>query len=224
VSRLERSGERWRVVLEAGKVIEADVVVASTPAFVTATLVEEESRALATTLRKIPFAGIAVVGLGYRRAQVGHPLDGFGLLIPRAEQRHTLGVLFTSSTFPDRAPAGHVLLRAMIGGVTNPEAVEWSEERLLGVVREEIHPLLAIEGLPRWTRVFRYRRGIAQYNVGHREILGSIRRELRRLPGLFLTGTSYEGIAVNSACQAAPRLAQAIVDAQVRRATPEQLF
>lgn len=210
VERIVPEAGGWLLKTAEGAEIRADVVVDTTPAPVAASHVRDFDPDLSLQLEKIPFASIAVAGLGYRRQDIAHPLDGFGFLVPRAEGRHLLGTLFTSSTFPNRAPHGHVLLRAMIGGATNPEAVEWSEAQLLRVCREEIHPLLGVSGDPVWHRIFRYRRGIAQYNIGHREILGSIRQHLAAHRGLYLAGTSYKGIAVNSACQEAAKLAREI--------------
>lgn len=210
-----RTGGRWRLVFDDGADFIADVVIDTTPAAIAAQTYAATSLELSESLERIPFASIAVVGLGYRREDVGHPLDGFGLLIPRVEGLHTLGVLFTSSVFPDRTPDGHVLIRAMIGGATNPQAVDWSDEDLLDVCRREIDPILAIKSPPAWQRIFRYRRGIAQYNIGHAEILQRINQTLASLPDLHLTGTSYTGIAVNAACQDARKVAATILPGSV---------
>jgi len=224
VKALERDGATWKLNLDNGEMIEAQAVVFSTPAPVTAELVAIASPDLSQQLARIPFASIAVLGLGYRREQVAHSLNGFGYLVPHCERQQTLGVLWSSSTFANRAPNGHVLLRAMIGGATNPQAVDWSEEQLLDVCRREINPLLGISGEPAWHRVFRYRRGIAQYVVGHEELLNKTRQTLNDLPGIFLTGTSYQGIAVNSTCQAAPRLASALIEALNHASPAERIF
>ncbi|MCX7017047.1 MAG: protoporphyrinogen oxidase [Candidatus Sumerlaeota bacterium] len=208
VKRIERSGPRWRLRLATGETEEADAVAAATPAPETRRMLEGVSASLAAALGRIRFAGVAVVCAGYRREAVGHPLDGFGFLIPRGEGLKSLGTLWTSSTFPRRAPEGWVLLRTMIGGALLPEALEWPDAELLAVCEREIGPILNIKGAPDWLRVFRFPLGIAQYNLGHLGVLEALRRELCELPGLFLAGTSYEGIAVNSACQAAPEMAR----------------
>ena len=57
---------------------------------------------------------------GFRRADVAHPLDGFGMLIPEKEGFNILGALFSSSLFPNRAPEGEVTITCYIGGARAP--------------------------------------------------------------------------------------------------------
>ena len=59
-------------------------------------------------------APVATVATAYDASTVGHPLDGFGALMPRREGRRVLGVLFSSTMFDGRAPAG-TRLYLMIG-------------------------------------------------------------------------------------------------------------
>ena len=84
---------------------------------------------LARMLGAIEYSPIAVVGFGYRSLQ--HPLDGFGLLTTTAARAPVLGVLWDSSIFPDRAPAGCKSLRAMIGGQRQPELVDQDDAGLI---------------------------------------------------------------------------------------------
>ncbi len=205
-------GGRARVVLESGESIDADIVLVTTPSDVTARFVRDSDPDLARPLDEIPFASIAVVVTGHRRADVAHPLDGFGFLIPRSEGKRSLGTLWPSSTFVGRAPAHHCLLRTMVGGATDPEAVQLDDDALLDLVAQEIYPLLAVRGEPVWWRIFRYPRGIAQYTVGHEDRLERIRKSLTGWENLYLAGTSYRGIAVNSICERTPALADAILD------------
>src|SRR4029078_6272713 len=75
-------------------------------------------------LRTVPFASSATVALGYRRDDVAHPLDGYGLLVPRSERLRTSACTFVSSKFPGRAPEGHVLLGAFLGGARDPHGLD----------------------------------------------------------------------------------------------------
>jgi len=65
----------------------------------------------------------SVLALGFRRDQLSHPLDGFGFLVPEVERRRVLGAVFSSSLFPERAPAGHVMLTVFVGGTRDPDLV-----------------------------------------------------------------------------------------------------
>ncbi len=73
-----------------------------------------------SALLDIEHPPVATVFTGFRREDVTHPLDGFGLLAPQVEHRRILGTLFSSSLFPQRAPAGHVALTTFVGGSRQP--------------------------------------------------------------------------------------------------------
>jgi len=203
---------RAAVILESGQWIEADAVVVAAPSWSAAPLFHRSDPELAGPLEQIPTASIAVVATGYRREDVDHPLDGFGFLIPRGEGRRTLGTLWPASTFGGRAPANHVLLRSMIGGASDPDAVNLADSGLLDIVAHEVNPVLGVRGDPVWTRFFRFPHGIPQYTVGHGERLVRIGTQLAKWSNLFLTGTSYYGIAVNSTCERGPALAEVVLE------------
>jgi oxygen-dependent protoporphyrinogen oxidase len=133
------------------------------------------------------------------------------LLIPTRERRELLGVLWTSSIFPGRAPADKVLLRCMAGGADNPAAVELDDEALTNLTLAELRPLLGIKGAPAMVRIIRHQRAIAQYVPGHLARLAAVERELAGLPGLYLTGSSYRGISVNACVKEAETVADAVV-------------
>lgn len=203
---------RYILEMESGAREEADAVVLACPSFAAAECTRRWNSELAAALVDIPFASIAVVAAGFARGQVAHPLDGFGFLLPRCEGRRCLGMLWPSSTFEGRAPDGHVMLRAMIGGATDPDAIALDDAELLALLQNELGGLIGLRGDPVWLRVFRFARGIAQYTQGHSRRLERIRAALLPHPGLFCAGTSYHGIAVNSTCERARALAGAVLD------------
>ena len=192
--------------------LEVDRVVLALPPDEAARLTRPVDAALADALAGIPLNAIAAVSLGYRREAVTHALDGFGYLVPRKEGRRLLGAIFVTSTFPDagRAPDGHVLLRAMIGGATDPDAVALDDARLIALAHEELAATVGLTGEPAFTHVVRWQKGIAQYVLGHasRVELITSRGEPR---GLYVTGAALRGVGVNDvirdARQVAARLA-----------------
>ena len=119
VSALERAGNGWRVATSDGNAFEADRVIVATESHATARLTRYLDPSLATLLEEISYASAATVSLGYRRADVPHPLDGFGFVVPRTEGKALLAGTFSSVKYPGRAPEGHVLIRAFLGGMLN---------------------------------------------------------------------------------------------------------
>jgi oxygen-dependent protoporphyrinogen oxidase len=207
--RVERSGDGYLLSLTAEgrrEEMAADVVVVATPAYAAAQIVAPLDGELSDALGAIPYSAITVAALGYEKATLRNPLDGFGFLIPRGERRKILGALWDSSVFPNRAPEGKALLRVMVGGVRAPALAALPEKDLLDVARRELRDILGIAAEPILARTFFHDRGIPQYLVGHGAILERIDGRLARLPGLYLNGNAYRGIALND-CVLQSRLA-----------------
>src|SRR5439155_1241105 len=78
VAGVERRGNRWRVTTVEGADLDAERVVVATESHAAARMLRYVDPTLATLLAEIPYASSATVTLGYRRAEVPHPLDGFG--------------------------------------------------------------------------------------------------------------------------------------------------
>jgi oxygen-dependent protoporphyrinogen oxidase len=177
--------------------VDADALVLSIPAFSAAGALGALDPSLAEALSSIPYSPISVVALGYEQAGLGNPLDGFGFLIPRGEKRKILGALWDSSVFPNRAPRGKALIRAMVGGVRNPELAALPAEELVALTRSELSATMGIKASPALSRAFFHEKGIPQYLVGHGRILERIDSRLSAFPGLYLNSNAYRGIALN---------------------------
>jgi oxygen-dependent protoporphyrinogen oxidase len=163
---------------------------------------------------EIRYPPVASVVLGFRREDVAHPLNGFGMLIPKVECFRILGSIFSSSLFPNRAPAGHVTLTSYIGGERCPELAALPPETLYRVTCEDLKVLLGVNGQPTFQHCVFYPKAIPQYNVGYgryRDLMNEIET---KAPGLFLAGHYREGISLSdsivSGCNAADRVEKII--------------
>jgi len=212
VSRISRKGEGFELLLADGSHQDVDIVVSAAPAHALAPMLEELDAPLAELLRGIPYATMNVVCFGYERKRISMDLDGFGYLIPKKEGKSILGTLWDSSIFPNRAPEGHVLLRSMMGGATNPQAIDLSEDDVVQRVRTDLKEIMGIDAPPDFVRVFRHRNAIPQYIVGHARRLGAIDERLIGLPGLFLTGNAFRGVGLNDCVNASNQTAERVVD------------
>lgn len=197
VTALVRDGGRLTVRTPGGPLTADRVVLAVPPAEAAALLAPLDATA-ADACANIPVAGVAAVCLGYPRAQVPHPLDGFGFLVPRQEGLRLLGVIWMTSTFPaaEMSPEGHVLLRCMLGGRTDPEAVTLDERRLVSIARAGLRTLLGIVAEPAFTHVVRWPQAIAQYEVGHEGRVAAVETRAAAL-GIYPTGAAFRGVGVN---------------------------
>jgi protoporphyrinogen/coproporphyrinogen III oxidase len=196
VATVEREGDGYRVLLEDGRGFEGDAVIVATPTYVAGTVTADINPALAAMLKAIRYVSTASIYLGYRQADVGGRLPGFGFVIPRGEQRRIFGSTWASSKFDGRAPEGNVLLRCFVGGAEHEERVDWSDAELIRAAREELADIMGLRAEPVITRVFRWHKANPQYDVGHAERVEAIYRACAASPGLFVTGGAYEGVGV----------------------------
>jgi oxygen-dependent protoporphyrinogen oxidase len=198
----------WRVHLYSGDTLEADSVCIALPAYRAAGLVEAVDPVLAARLLAIPYASSATVNLAYRRADVPHPLDGFGFVVPAREGRAILGCTFSGVKFPGRAPQGHALLRAFLG---EPYATELADDTVEAAVREDLRLLLGIRSAPLWTTVSRHPNAMAQYPVGHLDHVAEIEARVAQIPGLTLAGNAYRGIGIPDCIRGGEAAAEGII-------------
>jgi len=196
VAGVVRRGDRWRVATAEGADLDADRVIVATESHAAARMLRYVDPTLATLLAEIPYASSATVTLGYRRADVAHPLDGFGFVVPHAEKRALLACTFSSVKYAGRAPEGDVLLRAFVGGALNEAVLELDDAPLVMRARAELREALGITAAPALARVFRWPKAMPQYHVGHLARVETIERRAGALPGLDLAGGAYRGVGI----------------------------
>lgn len=201
----------WELELTSGEKFDAGLVVSAAPAHALGELLQPLDRGLAELVDGIPYATMNVICCGYARERIARDLDGFGYLIPRKEGRSILGTLWDSSIFPQRAPEGHVLLRSMMGGATNPAAIELDDNAVLARTMGDLRDIMGITAKPDFVRIFRHRQAIPQYLSGHSRRLAAVADRLQAHPGLFVTGNAFFGVGLNDCVHAANRAAEQVV-------------
>lgn len=160
---------------------------------------EAGGEADAEVLAGIRHPPIALLTLGFRRRDVAHPLDGFGVLVPQVEERQILGALFPSTLFPGRAPEGHVAIAAFVGGTRQPGLAREEAPAMEARVLDELGALLGVRGEPVFRHLRVWHRSIPQIEVGHGQVEAAARRLEARNDGLVLAGSWLGGVSVADA-------------------------
>jgi protoporphyrinogen/coproporphyrinogen III oxidase len=190
------STKQWKIGLHAGETILADAVCLSLPAYASAKLLREADARLAGELEAIPYASTATVNLAFKRADIAHALDGFGFVVPFTERRSILACTFSSVKFAGRAPEGHVLLRAFVGGALQPEMFALEKGAMIEAARRDLRQLLGVTEPPLFAYVEKWPRSMAQYHLGHLERVSRIQQRLSAHPTLKLAGNAFEGAGI----------------------------
>jgi oxygen-dependent protoporphyrinogen oxidase len=155
---------------------------------------------------------VASVVLGFRREDIAHPREGFGMLIPKVEGFKILGTIFSSSLFPNRAPAGHVTLTSYIGGERYPELACVPSQRIVELTMGDLQALLGVRSKPVFQHTAFFPKAIPQYNVGYGRYRALLNEMEGQAEGLFFAGHYRDGVSLSdsiiSGCNAADRLGQ----------------
>lgn len=211
VNSIRRDDGGWQVTWRESDGTETQAtarqVVVTAPFWQWSSLPFAES--ITSLLRDWPDAAVpavTVVARGYARADVPHPLDGFGYLTPGSEKRGVLGCLFPSSVLPGRTPEGSVLLCCYIGGSRRPDLAALSTEALGRLVDEELATTLGIKVAPEKEWVERWPRAIPQYDAGQRRRETALGRAESAHPGLHFHGAFRGGISLMHALRAGDSL------------------
>ena len=199
IERIEPIDGQWSVAggqSNSGSGELFDSLIIATPAAVAASLLSSVDGELARELSLIEYAGCAIAVLGYDRAQIRHPINSFGFVVPAVEGRSILSASFSSVKFPGRARDGKVLIRVFLGGALQPDLVDLPDDELLRVAADDLSDLLGIFGEPCLAKIFRWHHAMPQYHIGHLDRLKRVLERLEKLPGLALAGNAYEGVGI----------------------------
>ncbi len=214
VERLSRHAEGFEVTYRQGNALcrqRTRCVVLAVPADAAESYMQMCNPGIEWGLADLDYAPVAQVFLGFPRACVQHPLNGFGMLMPQSEHRRLLGSLWTSSLFPGRAPPDRLALTCFLGGVRRPDLVKLDAAQLLAITLDELTPLLGLRGAPEVVRLQVWPRAIPQYNLGYERLVARMNAFEATTPGVFLCGNFRGGIAVGDCVMQAARIADRVV-------------
>jgi len=210
VQRIYPENEGWRVAIEMNGDERYDAVIVATPAHVAGELLDGVDRALARNLLDITYSSSVTVTLGYYKQQLAKLPRGFGFLVPRSEGTRMLACTFVHNKFPHRAPPDKGILRCFLGGARDEAVLGLSDEEILETVHRELRDLVKLDARPIFSRVYRWREAMAQYEPGHIARVAKIEGRVAEIPGLAIAGNAYHGIGVPDCIRAGMEAANSV--------------
>ena len=209
---LVETARGFTIRLQGGDKLDVPAVLLATPPHVTQELARSFDLPLAHLCGRIRAASVVTVALGFARSAVGHPLDGAGVVVPRREKCTIRALSWVSSKWADRAPADRVLLRAYLGGINDPDAIEWSDEALIAAACRDTAALVDTIGDPELARVYRWRDSTPQLEVGHGDLMAAIESRLNLRPNLMISASGFRGTGIADCVADGRRQAQRAVE------------
>ncbi|CAN6449118.1 unnamed protein product [Victoria cruziana] len=153
-------------------------------------------------LPKANYVPLSVIVTTFKKEDVRFPLEGFGVLVPSKEQENglkTLGTIFSSMMFPDRAPSDQYLYTTFIGGTRNRDLAGASLDELRHVVSSDLNKLLGVEGQPTSIRHVYWKDAFPVYGHDYDRVIEAIQKMEAGLPGFFYAGNHRGGLSVGNA-------------------------
>lgn len=203
----------YSLILNNEEEIHADAIVLAIPSFNAGSLIQDINPQLADQLATIPYVSTATISMAFKKSDITKPFSGFGFVVPSTENRQISACTWSSIKFNDRAPEDHLLLRCFVGGPGKEEMVELEDQELVEIARSELKLILGLEAEPVLSRIYRWRNANPQYEVGHLDRVKALFDiSQKEIPGIFLTGSAYEGVGIPDCVNQGKKTAEQLVE------------
>jgi len=166
---------------------------------------------LAELLATVPYSSSMTVAVGFDAADFARLPEGFGFLVPAKERKRLVACTWVGTKFAHRVPEGKVVARCFLGGAGDAAALAESDDAIAAAVAAELREIAGVTARPRFIRISRWPRSMAQYPVGHPQRLEQIYARLAAIPALHLAGNAYEGIGIPDCIRLGRRAAEAVL-------------
>ena len=191
-----------------------DAIVLALPAHASASLLKEPCGELASKLSKIRYASAAIVIHVFNRCDIEHPLDGFGFVVPQIENSPLIATSFASNKFAGRASDDQIVLRSFVGGDLNPQILDKSDREIESDVESALNTILGVRGEAVFKETVRWDKAMAQYHVGHLDLIDEIEHLAKNINGFALAGNGFRGVGI-PACIRSGRMAAKTILSQL---------
>lgn len=186
-------------------------LIITTPANINGQLLADVDSELANVMGEIPYAGTVLVNVGVNVDDLELP-EGYGYVIPRAEQRNVLACTWSSEKWPNRAPEGKRLIRVYIGRYGEDDVCGMDDHTLIEIARKELIETLGLpDNAKQLFMIHRWPDGLPQYTLGHQERLTKIDERVTLLPGFAVAGCSYRGVGIPDCIKSAESAAEEVL-------------
>ena len=189
----------WQILVQ-GEWQAFDHVVLACGANHAAPLVAAVDSRLSELLASISYSSSSIWTFGYRRADVAHPLDAFGFLVPRPERRAIMACTWLGTKWPGRVPDDKAVFRCFS---TDPDV---SREAVLA----DLNHLMDITAEPIFALNHRWPDSMPQYSVGHTARVAEIDARAAAIPGFSLISNAFHGIGIPDCVRSAQKAAEII--------------
>lgn len=195
VDHIEHKQDAYHLLLGNGEVYKADAVIAAAPHFAVQRMFSQYE--FMAPLKEMKATSVANVALAFDASAIKKDIEGTGFVVSRNSDFRITACTWTHKKWPSTTPEGKVLLRCYVGRPGDEGVVDLTDEEITEIVLTDLNKTMNISQKPDFAVVTRWKDAMPQYNVGHKQRLEKVRKAMQtELPGVYLAGSSYEGIGL----------------------------
>lgn len=206
VTSLRRTPGGWDV----DPIGEVDAVVLAVPAPALATILSAAVPEASAAAADIELASAAVVAMALP-SDAELP-DNSGVLVATDAGLETKAFTLSSRKWGHLADRSVSLVRASLGRFGDTRALDWTDDTLIDVARQDLRRVTGIEIDPSSSVVQRWRGGLPQYAPGHLDRVAAIFSAVEDVDGVAVAGAWSNGVGVPACVASATRAAAAICE------------
>lgn len=195
VDHIEKKEQGYHVLLNDGDVYKADSVVMTTPHNTVPKIFSQYS--VFDDFNDIPATSVANVAMAFDASAIKQDIDGTGFVVSRNSDFRITACTWTHKKWPNAVPEGKALVRCYVGKPSDQAVVDLSDKEITDIVMNDLNKTMNITEEPEFSVISRWKNAMPQYTVGHTERIANVRETMgHQLPGVFLAGSSYEGVGI----------------------------
>lgn len=194
VESIQKNDSGYEVELNGGEMLQADSIVMSVPHHVTQSIFKQHR--FFDPFKDMSSTSVATVALAFSEKAV-KDIEGTGFVVSRNSDYTITACTWTHKKWPHSTPKGKVLLRCYIGRAGDEAVVELSDDEIIKIVLDDLNKTMNITMDPEFAIISRWKDSMPQYTVGHKERIENVIKQLKEeLPGVFIAGSSFEGLGL----------------------------
>lgn len=195
VEHVWRNQQRYHLRLNNGEVILADSVISAVPHHVLKTIFRDYP--FMQVFDEMPATSVGNVALAFPKEAIKKDIDGTGFVVSRNSDYSITACTWLHKKWPHSCPEDKVLLRCFVGRAGHDTIVDLSDDQIIKLVLEDMNKTMNITMDPEYAVISRWKDAMPQYTVGHQQRISyCFKQTEKELPGVFLAGSSFEGLGV----------------------------
>ena len=199
IMALVKMGNQYRIELDTGEHLEADVVVLAVPNETVKKIIGSDI--LAHLFDQFTTASAITMYLGYNVPDAVLPADGTGFIVSHNSDLVCNASTWTSRKWKHTSKDGNLLVRLFYknSNARYEELAKMSDEELAQVACEDIRLSLGLEEAPKMVKITKWINQMPLYDKAHKEALTHVMQLINiKYPNIHLAGCSYFGVGIGA--------------------------